>query len=485
MSKLLKLGGIVIVILLAYILININVDYSFFDSNDVNIKLVLGSNSTMESNSNSTSLEFTSLDDIIPRDNHAWTGNLIQKCMGIDITESAMKHDLETRYNHFMDIFDKTIDIREIINSTSIRYAATMWMEGFIPKAKNKETFDKTFGPFVPLFIDWSEMILLVQYTENEIYKKILCNTVLNLFTKYLSNEFIYVTTIQHDQGIKAIIDKCYKRQDIVELSEIKYRQKYETEWKNMILQIASGGYGHVVIPLLPPYVYEPFNRTQESLDILVKEIKHGGVPFANIRTPFKKRQEYLLGNSGRIWDIRYEFNVKMGEYIKTTHGNEHLYTQYRCNGDNCHKKWLAFIHECCKFMVTLRGRGPTTFKIVENLYFGDIVSVYIWDNPQWLPYKPFWDNYIVNIQWKRGINANKTIHNLVKKVRKIYYDNNGKQYKDILKWIKQNVNKYFTTQGILREIGYFLIDGPYDHKNSRSKLHCHGGQPLMRDYQV
>ncbi len=58
-------------------------------------------------------------------------------------------------------------------------------------------------------------------------------------------------------------------------------------------------------------------------------------------------------------------------------------------------------------------------------------------------------------------------------------------QYTEMLKWNKMNKNEYFTRKGVIKQIQYFLIDGPNESDpTKKSKLHCYGGKPFLRDVQ-
>ena len=232
--------------------------------------------------------------------------------------------------------------------------------------------------------------------------------------------------------------------------------------------------FGHVPIPLLHPK--NEFDGTKH----IIKNSK-----YRTYQKKMKLNKQYLIGNTGKLWDIRLGFHTLMDEYVMT-HSDNTVYKYYRCHemhDRNCKINWNIFQTECCKFMITIRGRGASTFSLMENLQLSSAIPVYVYDNPFWLPYKIFHDKFAVHVKWKANGLCKDTIKEIVSKLKSIYYDNNGIQYESMLNWIKNNRNEYFTRKGVIKQIQYFLIEGHNENDlNKNSKLHCFGGKPHLRN---
>ena len=329
---------------------------------------------------------------------------------------------------------------------------------------RSEMVWQQHFGPFVPLIVPWMEMSIFYQHGNAEWkqqWPNSLCAMLQTLFTN-LDPRFLYMTVNQHDQGIFQIVEMTSTEEQCGH----SFQNRYLTEWENQILQLNAGGYGHVPIPLA-----HPFKKTVEELTLprnnLLDSNILGSVLTWKDTTP--KHNAFLLGFSGRLWDIRTSLHSAMTQ-IKPAKNEQQLYVRYR--GD----LWELFAWGCCKFMVTPRGRGPTSFSIYETLELASIqgsgaLPIYVWSGIKWLPYRPLWDEFITTVEWKPV--CNETIADIIQTATDLL---NSSEYEQRMKWIEQNFQKYFGFEGMSKQIQWLLVDGPHDAAGgSRSSLHCEG----------
>ena len=140
--------------------------------------------------------------------------------------------------------------------------------------------------------------------------------------------------------------------------------------------------------------------------------------------------------------------------------------------------------------MVTLRGRGPTTYSLYETMELTSIhgsgaLPIYVWSGIKWLPYRPLWDEFSTVVEWKPACNEN--IDSIVRVATDSLQLIDGKESAHDRKrrWIQENFQSYFGFEGMLQQIQWLLVDGPYDVEGgSRSSLHCEGKPDIERDVQ-
>ncbi len=115
---------------------------------------------------------------------------------------------------------------------------------------------------------------------------------------------------------------------------------------------LAAVGFGHVPIPLLHG------KNEFDGMDIDLKIIPQNfDTKSFRKQHDLNKPKSYLIGNTGKIWDIRKGFHTLMKEY-QIQHENEKLYKYFHCDEVNdkfCKFKWTLFQTECCKFIITIR----------------------------------------------------------------------------------------------------------------------------------
>lgn len=387
--------------------------------------------------------------------NHSssWNSRSLQTCMNLDhADEQVFYHSDEEMLQHFLELDKISIKWRALLNISASAHRRSIedyWIMQPYEKFINEFPWKVHFGPFIPIFIPWKILYgrpkTVIDAFVQE-HNMTFCDTLLQLFNSFRPKEFIYTTVIQHDQGLLAFSDWCGSR------------STFQKIWTHQILQFSAGGYGHVPIPLIAPI--------QKSKQQLMEERKD--------RTAQKicdTANQSLLGNSGRLWDIRPALNTGFEQFIKNSkRGNINevdgrpLYSRYRG------RYWEFFGWGCNKFMITPRGRGATTFSLYETLELRGAIPIYVWSKVKWLPYQHLEKNYVLSVEFEDPVNS--TVAKIIRLANSILHENGEKNYTHMLSWIRNNYERYFTFEATLQQILLFLRNGP-GPGNSGSSLHC------------
>eukprot|EP01083_Nonionella_stella_P001464 4194_1 len=397
--------------------------------------------------------------DSIPK--MSWDQLTLEECFGAPINPISLRHSDGEMLSHFHTINAISKKWRNT-NITSLwtrehQSIETPWFTNVEETLINSTNFKAHFGPFIPLFIPWTVTKLCYLYRRDEMqtqwdkHNLTLCGLLTELF-EALDPSFLYATVSSHDQGIITVFEHC---EDILAI--------YYEHWQDKILQFSAGGLGHVPLPL--SVMFE--DRKKATLTAELEEINKTNLTKT---APFDTSNKYLLGWGGSMWDIRTYLVWEFWEYIKNEIDNdkELLFTTYDWG-----EYWPLFDYGCCKFVLCARGRGPTTFSIYETLAFGGAIPIYVWSAVEWIPYKSMSHNFLVSIEWKPQ--CNDTLFDIINAAKQL---NATAKYDKMLRWIHDNYARFFSYEGVERQIKYFLTDGPSNNSGSRSKLECYGKPP-------
>ena len=221
-SKLILISLIIIILLFFAMIFNIDSYYNITNNTNPSINII-DSDLNIKFNTNQ---------------HHLWTNNMINYCLNISsnntnrfgIQYNTIK-DKEIMYNHTLFIWHWTSilrgdtiwnvesewrqDMKQVMKEDNPKnWKAThllsedLWFENFITKALHFDRYINHFGPFIPIFIEWTRLIPNINYSKNETIKVLWCNKIMDFFDMILKSEFLYITVIQHDQVMLYLIGK-------------------------------------------------------------------------------------------------------------------------------------------------------------------------------------------------------------------------------------------------------------------------------------
>lgn len=197
-----------------------------------------------------------------------------------------------------------------------------------------------------------------------------------------------YFTLVQHDNGVP-----------------IRERQN--------LLVFGAGGVGDIAIPLLKgDLTYTSPKRRVHMCSFM------GATARANDRTGVRSR---------------------MVDTLKDRPG------YYFGNGS-----WTDFVRVSTRsrFVLAPRGYGRTSFRLYEAIALGTI-PVYVWDDIEWLPFKPWieWDKAIISIQAKQ-----------LDELPMILESISDREYRDRLDYLRQIHDEYLSYNAVCRSVQRILL---------------------------
>ncbi len=113
----------------------------------------------------------------------------------------------------------------------------------------------------------------------------------------------------------------------------------------------------------------------------------------------------------------------------------------------------------------------------------GSTLPVYVWSGVKWMPYRPLWDDFATIVEWKPK--CQDTINDIIATTTSALKHEDGRQsdHERKLQWINEHFAEYFSFQGMVQQIQWFLADGPFEIvPESRSRLHCEGTPDIKHD---
>jgi len=251
---------------------------------------------------------------------------------------------------HYLDVLKHTEKFRGFEYHKHGGYQGP-WIENlWIKNFMNRKP--ETFGPFVPLFIQWVDALHHVTYEEIQ-----------NVLKKLIQPDVMYVTVSQADFGLSQ-------------------GQKFDMmkRFPN-ILVISAGGYGHVPIPLL---------KNEAQRDVACSS-----------KTQACESRPYYISfvgqpHFGRDKILRTVLEVLGDEHVKMYRGDE----------------WDRVVASS-KFCLAPRGFGRTSFMMYESIQL-ETVPIYVYDDLAWLPYRDLkWDDFAVLISKFELEKLPSVLHNL------------------------------------------------------------------------
>jgi hypothetical protein len=193
------------------------------------------------------------------------------------------------------------------------------------------------FMPYVPLFISWTSLPVLNGFSP-EVSRQLALK-----IRGLLRQDVQYVTLIQHAEGLY--------------LANVPVMAKL---LKN-VLVLSSGGKGHVPLPLLakplPPVPPREF-ADHKYVTSFIGTAERGAV--RTVMLSALNAYQPLLAADGVTW---------LSKSFPTG------------------SAWKDAMADSL-FQLAPRGTGRTSFRMYEALQMG-LIPVYIWDDLEWLPYRP------------------------------------------------------------------------------------------------
>ena len=194
--------------------------------------------------------------------------------------------------------------------------------------------------------------------------------------------QHIYIPIFWTDYYVKHGLHKPHHEIQEYLDSKLEQDKKYFTIVQNAdgileklpenVLLFSCGGKGGVPIPLLK----QPLTQGNKKRDILCSFM--GAIEGAPNRTGLRQKMYEALKK-----DKRVHFVVQEGKPGRD--GNQ--------------TKPFRDLLQRSAFTLCPRGYGQTSFRLYEAMSAGSI-PIYIWDEVEWLPYKPLlsWDNFSISI---------------------------------------------------------------------------------------
>lgn len=274
-----------------------------------------------------------------------------------------------------------------------------LWIDRYIGKPLG------TFGPFVPLFIQWVDIAKSVSYDD-----------VARVLEKTLRKDLLYVTVSQADFGLV--------------FNDVDIMKRFPN-----ILVLSSGGYGHVPIPLLKGEV----RRDRTCAKVWPDKLPHD--PGADL----------CLDAHSRTARVSFVGRPHFGRHAVLDAVEKSFASSSSSSGVNPrlirHRgpSWDRVVASS-PFCLVPRGFGRTSFLMYEAIQLS-VVPIYVWDDREWLPYRDLdWDEMAISIQSSR-------LNTLTQRVR----DVDSAAMRDRL---MRRRDTHFTFDGVFDQIERFLIGG-------------------------
>jgi len=349
-----------------------------------------------------------------------WTHQTLSSCLGRDENESVSLFSRQTalsasdRNEHFVELWDSTAAYRESSYHNYAGYGGPWLENAWIEDVANSPINGSLF---VPLMVQWTDIAVQIP---NAGRPKFCAEWVLPLFER-LHSAFLYVTVIQHDEGITSWIKHCDDNED--------FKRRWRQQWSLQILIINAGGEGHVAVPLCK----ETHPRCTNASDTLPKPQQIGF-----LGRPHFGRDKLISA----IRDLGDELSLRL------YHGDD----------------WIAQECECCNFILTPRGYGRTAFSVCESIQMG-LVPVYVWNDYPWIPYPSISSKFLVQARFE----GSATDFGLELRDQLSALSSNRTKKAAMLSWIESHTASHFSFSGIVQQIRMLLIHGP----GNQNDLEC------------
>eukprot|EP00485_Elphidium_margaritaceum_P004908 CAMPEP_0202688672 /NCGR_PEP_ID=MMETSP1385-20130828/4152_1 /ASSEMBLY_ACC=CAM_ASM_000861 /TAXON_ID=933848 /ORGANISM="Elphidium margaritaceum" /LENGTH=427 /DNA_ID=CAMNT_0049343695 /DNA_START=527 /DNA_END=1807 /DNA_ORIENTATION=+ len=219
--------------------------------------------------------------------NNSWNSQTLYECINFinNVPESITSSFYDQVFNHtpseylneFHRIYLKTKifhdnDWQMTYNGYDGPWIENYWIDIFKRKALQFYTendfigYYHTFNAFIPIFVKYNDLPFVEEFKRDPCKPgQILLND------SFLRPDFVYITVIQHADGIYILGDKCQNK---------KPRALLNTIWKTNVVVLSSGGVGNVPLPLLQRELSIDSHRSSsignESLVGFAGSLEHG-----------------------------------------------------------------------------------------------------------------------------------------------------------------------------------------------------------------
>lgn len=207
------------------------------------------------------------------------------------------------------------------------------WISTFKPRfeeAKDSAGLRGAFGPYVPLFIPWTD-----SWVNNKFHYP---DGFVARLKELLRDDVLYITVVQSDQGLAG---KC------------------ELHYMPNVVVLSAGGFGHVAIPLLMGE-HKPIASESD-----------------------KKTMFTFLGNTGSHKVLRRQMCADVQKFALSHQLSNEVCTKLENWEDVLSKSNVGL----CP-----RGFGRTSFRLFETIQLGT-VPWYVYDDVEWIPYRKLWNS--------------------------------------------------------------------------------------------
>jgi len=321
---------------------------------------------------------------------------------GRNIREWHFPDDAE---HHFEEVKNRTARFRtapvhEYANFEG-PWIENIWIRDFM----NRPLAD--FHGFIPLFIQWIDTQILRRGHFDAIH---------NELNQLLRPNVLYLAVSQGDVGLG----------------------KIGTAHPN-ILVLASGGYGHVPLPLIrgerdKPDLAIPVQPPPEKYDQAIGF-------FGNQKQHGSTRPEMLSQISAACSELNVTLRLGQGP------------------------TWQRDM-QGSKFNLAPRGYGRSSFRYAEAVQMGRM-PVFLWDDVPWIPYAGT-NLSADSIGFSAGLRVpGHPLREMVEKVRNMTAEQEAEKMKRL-----REARPHFTFAGVLRQIELFMND-PFSEKEGASSLRC------------
>lgn len=319
----------------------------------------------------------------------------------------------------------------------------------------NGNNFHTVFGPYIPLIPAWTDLFVhgMAGYNEKD------DDTLATALSQVLHPSYIYITVCQNDDGLAG---NNAAMQRLLSLNNNN---------NNNIVVLSAGGYGHVPIPLLKQpeehYLYQRWKQQQQQ------------------RIPVAQRH-HLVSYVGSMKHAPHNLRATMMDIVgddDDDNDNDHYYYGRR------RRKWRHFMRDS-KFSLCPRGFGRTSYHVMETLQLGLIpIQVYADGDIPWMPYYNYHqyhhqyhhDNNNSSFSWMQNLSFVTDLQGLPSLLERLNNTFSDADITAMEEEIVRRIPDYFTYEGVLQQIQYFLLKLVDDDDNNTgvsSQLQC---QPLPK----
>lgn len=240
--------------------------------------------------------------------------------------EDSKNSSVSALEEHYADLLQKTGKYRDVQMHTHAGFSGP-WIENiFISRFLQAPL--ATFHGMVPLFLQWTDIMVLAMHGSNE-----LLGNLTNSLPSLLHSDVVYVAVSQHDYGLgRNLTLRCPN-----------------------LLVLSAGGYGHVPLPLIKgelPYFEPPLSMSNFTYDF----------SFFGTNTHIKRARILV--------ELQQALDDEDANYKFALHD----------------RHWMQKMSRT-KFNFGPRGLGRSSFRLTEIVQMGRIPISLDFDESPWLPY--------------------------------------------------------------------------------------------------